>query len=170
MKKIISALVVVSAGVGIFVVGLRAQGIKEGQWSMTMVTKMEGASAEYADAMKEMVNMPPEEAAMMKQMMGNMNVQMGANAQGITTTVTQCVSNDNPVPEASSEEGCTETHSMDGNVVHFEVVCADSKSTGHVTYKGDAMEGEVKSTQMVDGQQTSATIEISGKYVGPCPQ
>ena len=170
MKKFILAMGVVSVGVVTFVIGLRAQGIKEGKWSMTMVTKMEGMEQDSAAAMKEMENMSPEDKAMMQQMMGNMNIKMNGNSAGITTTITKCVSNQNPVPDMNNSEGCKETHSMDGNTVSFEVVCKESTSTGQVTYKDDSMEGVVKSHQMVDGKETNATIEISGKYVGPCSE
>ena len=168
MKKIILTAGIIFAGVVMFAVGARAEGVKEGKWSMTMVTKMEGMGNEAAQAMKEMENMPPEDAAMMKQMMGKMNIQMDASSQGITTTVTQCVSNQNPVPEMNSKENCKETHSIDGSTVKFQTVCDDSDSSGQVTYKDDSMEGVVKSHQREDGKKMDATIEISGKYLGPC--
>ena len=57
MKKFILAMIVVSAGAVIFVGGLRAEGIKEGKWSMTMVTQMEGMAQESAEAMEYMENM-----------------------------------------------------------------------------------------------------------------
>ena len=168
MKKFILAMAAVSAGSLVLISGLKAQEIKEGKWSMTMVTQMEGMGQESEDAMKEMENMSPEEKAMMQKMMGGMNIHMNSGAPGITTTVTQCVSNDNPVPEMNSKEHCKETHSMAGNTVKFQVVCDESDSSGQVTYKDDSMEGMVKSTQMVDGKATNATIKISGKYLGPC--
>ena len=169
MKKFIVVLA------GIFVVILtttaNADGIKEGKWSMTMVTKMEGMSGEMADAMKEMENMPAEAKAMMQGMPG-MNFQMGGDAQGITTTVTQCVTNKNPVPEASSTENCQQTHEIDGSTVNFHVTCNNKNdqtdSTGRVTYAGDSMEGAIKSHQKSDGQNTDAAIQITGKYLGPC--
>ena len=170
MKKFILAMAVVSAGVFIFAVESRAQGVKEGKWAMTMTTKMEGMAQESAEAMKEMENMTPEEAAMMKQMMGkmNMNLQMSGNGQGMTTSVTQCISGQNPVPDVNKLKDCKETHSIDGNTVNFSVICSDSNSTGQVTYQDDSMEGTVQSHQVVDGKEVNATVEIRGKYVGPC--
>ena len=169
MKKLIVVLA------GIFVATLattaNADGIKEGKWSMTMVTKMEGMAPEMADAMKEMENMPAEAKAMMQGMPG-MNFQMGGDAQGITTTVTQCVSNKNPVPENNAAENCQQTHEIDGSTVNFHVTCdgkhEQTDSTGRVTYAGDSMEGEIKSHQKSDGQSTDAVIQITGKYLGPC--
>ena len=167
MKKIILIAVIVVAS-AVFAVGVRAEGIKEGKWEFTMTTKMEGMGEEYDKAMKEMENMPPEQAAMMKQMMGNMNMQMDAGSQGITTTHTQCISNQNPVPSVDDTENCQQTHSIDGNAINFEVVCDKSSSTGHVTYNDETMEGQIQSHQMADGKDVNATIEITGQYVGPC--
>ena len=168
MRKIILTMAVVSAGVVISGVGASAQGIKEGQWSMSMATKMAGVSEESAEAMEAMENMSPEEKAMMQQMMGGMNIGVSGNAAGITTSITQCVSDQNPVPEMQRGENCKETHSLNGNTVNFEVVCDDSRSTGQVTYQEDSMQGLIKSQQMVDGKKTDVEIEITGQYEGPC--
>ncbi|OGX38817.1 MAG: hypothetical protein A3C36_02770 [Omnitrophica WOR_2 bacterium RIFCSPHIGHO2_02_FULL_52_10] len=168
MKKFTLVMAVVSAGFFVFTAGLRAQNFQEGKWSMTMVTTMEGMDQESNEAMAEMENMSPEEKAMMQQMMGGMNVQMGGNGAGITTTVTKCLSAQDPVPGMSEDEDCQQTHSVNGNTIHFEEACSDSHSTGQVTYNGDTMSGTITSRETVDGQETSATIEINGQYVGPC--
>ena len=170
MTKIILSTFAMCVMAAVFAIGVRAEGVKAGQWSMTMVTKMEGMSEEMNEAMKEMENMSAEEKAMMQKMMGNMNVQMGAGSQGITTTITQCVSNDHPVPTMENDEDCEETHTIDGNTVKFEMACKSSKSTGEVTYNNDAMEGQIQSQQIENGKEVNATIELSGQYLGPCPQ
>ena len=104
----------------------------------------------------------PEEKAMMQQMMGG----TGMNANGMTTTIAQCITNDNPVPE--TQENCRQTHTQSGNTVNFETVCADSTSTGQVTYDGNSMRGTVNSHATVAGRETNSTIEITGQYIGPC--
>lgn len=147
--------------------------IKEGQWSMTMTTKVEGMSAENQAAMKELENMPPETRAMMEKMQGRMGVKMGMGADGMTTTVTQCMTGSNPVPNPKTAENCKETHDISGDTVNFHVTC-DSRavkvdSTGHVTYMGDSMQGEIKSRQEGQGVPSEVNIKISGKYMGPCP-
>lgn len=168
MKKLILTMMIIFTGVVILAAGARAAGIKEGKWTMTMTTKMGGAMGEeYANAMKEMENMSEEEKGMMGQMMGNMGMQMGSGSQGITTTVTQCITNDNPVPEDPTKN-CKETHSVDGNTVKFESVCDDSTSTGEITYQDESMTGTIKSKQNIDGQETDTTIELAGTYIGPC--
>ena len=166
MKKFIFAASVITLTLLLFVHGTSAADIKEGQWSMTITTKMAGMDDQMAEAMKGMEDMSPDQKAMMQQMMGGM--QMHAGAQGFTTTVAQCISNENPVPSASTEKDCQSTHTMNGNTVSFEVTCPDSRSTGEVVYMGDSMKGMIKSHQTVDGKETDSTIDISGKYTGPC--
>ena len=166
MKSFLGAMVIVSMGSMIFVGTLRAQGIKEGQWSMTMVTRMGGQ--ENAQAMKEMENMSPEDKALMQQMMGGMNIQLGGNSAGMTTTITKCITNQDPVPGREGDEDCKKTHTIDGNTVNFEEICPDSKSTGRVTYEEDSMGGVINSHQTVDGKETDVTIDIKGRYTGPC--
>lgn len=166
MKRIIFAAAVVSAGTLFFSTGAEAANIKEGQWSMTTVIRMEGMDEQTSEAMKEMENMSPEEKAVMQKMMGGMKI--GAQGGGMAVTTTQCLTNDDPVPEAQNEKNCKQTHSVKGNTVTFEMVCPKSRSNGQVTYKNDTMKGTIKSTQIEKGKETNATIDISGQYVGPC--
>ena len=172
MKRFTLVMAGFLVSVVVLPVTVKAEGIKEGKWSMTMVTKMEGMPAEAAAAMKEMENMPPEAAAMMKQMQGKMGFQMHGNDQGITTTVTQCMTNQNPVPNRKAPENCQQTHKINGNTVTFHVACNSKAmhmdSTGHVTYSGDSMAGQIKSQQVAEGSDMDVTIDISGKYLGPC--
>ena len=160
MKKVILAVAVVAIGVA-FAIGARAQGIKEGKWTMTMVTKVPGMDKHAAEMEESMKNMSDDEKAMMQGMMGKMgmNMQAGGNSAGITTTVTKCLTNDNPVPQ--KDDSCTSTHTLDGNTVKFETTCADSHSTGEITYQNESMNGTITS-QSADGE---ATIEITGEYV-----
>ena len=143
-----------------------AQGIKEGQWSMTMTIQADGMGGEAAKAMQGMEQMSPEEKAMMQQMMGGM--KMGVGAQGMAITSSQCMTNAHPVPQRDDEKNCQETHSIEGNSVHFDVVCDDSQSSGDVTYDNDSMTGHIKSTQREHGRETTSTIGIRGQYEGPC--
>ena len=147
-----------------------AQGIKEGQWSMTMVIQADGMGDEAAKAMKEMEKMSPEDRATMQQMMGGMNIGVRGQGMGMTMKSSQCITNDNPVPKRDEQKDCQETHSINGNTVQFDVVCPDSRSSGQVTYKNDSMKGTIKTAQTERGQATNVTIDISGQYEGPCAQ
>ena len=145
-----------------------AQGMKEGQWSMTMTIQADGMGDEAANAMKEMEQMPPEQKAMMQQMMGGMKMGVGAQGAGMTMTSSQCMTNAHPVPQRDDEKDCQETHAIKGNAVHFDVVCKDSKSSGDVTYDNDSMTGQITSTRRERGRETTSAIDIRGQYEGPC--
>jgi hypothetical protein len=150
----------------------KADGLKEGKWSMTMVTHMDSMSPQMAQAMQQMQNMPPEVQAMMKAH----NVQMGASGQDMTITVTNCISRQNPVPkytkDAKMDSYCQQTHDIQGNTVHFHMTCDHNDfqmdSSGSMTYAGDTMQGHIKSHQMEGGQPMDSSINITGQYLGAC--
>ena len=170
MKRSIFATGVVTIGILFSTCSADAAGIKEGKWSMTTVIKMDGMDNQAAEAMKEMEHMSPEDKAMMQKMMGGMKIGGAGAGMGMSTTITQCLTNNNPVPEASHQENCQQTHTVKGNTVNFDVVCSNSHSSGQVTYKNDTMNGTIKSTQTDHGQEKTNVINISGTYVGPCDQ
>ena len=170
MKGTIFTAGVATVGILILASGANASAIKEGKWSMTTTIKMDGMGDEMDKAQTEMENMSPEDKAMMENMMGGMGMKMGAQGGGMSTTITQCLTNDNPVPDANNQEDCEQTHSINGNTVNFEVVCETSRSTGQVTYNNDNMQGSITSTSTENGHETTSTIDISGEYVGPCDQ
>ncbi len=148
----------------------RAEGLKEGQWSTTMVTKMNNASPEMAEAMQQMQNLPPEAQAMMKQR----GIQLSGNGQGTTVTVTQCITKDNPVPKQNpDDQNCQQTHDTNGNTVNYHVTCNENDgqmdATGSMTYDGDSMQGHSQNHMVQNGQAIDSTMDITGKYLGPCP-
>ena len=103
MKNFMLSAIILSAGLAVFTDGAQAQGIKEGQWSMSMTTQMEGMDDEAAEAMEAMKNMSPEEKAMMEQMMGSMGMAAMMGAGRMTTTLSTCITNDDPVPQAEED-------------------------------------------------------------------
>ncbi len=169
MKSVIFTAVV-SLGV-LFSAGADAAAIKDGQWSMTTNIRVEGMDDQMAEAQKEMENMSEEDRAMMENMMGGMGMKMGGpGGMGMSVTSKQCITNDNPVPKSAEDEDCEDTHSFRGNTLHFESVCKDSRSTGTITYRNTSMNGTIETVKIVQGKEEKATIDISGKYVGPCGQ
>ena len=158
------------------VTAAQAQGFKAGKWSMTMTTTIGGDSeeaAEAAKAMKEMEDLPPEARAMMEKMQGSMGMKMGMGpGGGLTTTVTQCITEQDPVPDTKSGKNYQQTHEMKGNTVTCHVVCKDrgveTDTTGKMTYTGNSVKGETRSVQKERGRSTEAVVTIDGKYLGPC--
>jgi len=160
MKKLVLAVGMAAVAV-IGVTGtVWTEGIREGKWTMTMVTHIPGMEEEMASAME---GMSDEDKAMMQQMMGS-RMSVGTNGAGMTTTITECITNDNPVPHRDEEKDCPSTHSINGNTVNFTTTCPDSKSTGTITYQTDTMNGTIQS----ESAEGRVTIDISGEYVGPC--
>ena len=144
--------------------GAAVEPIKEGKWSMSITTKVVGMDKQMAEAQEAMANMSAEEKAMVQQMTGGMGMQMGGG--GMTITTTKCLTNDDPVPSVNEDQDCESTHTVDGNNLTFEETCPDSHSTGEITYQNETMTGVVQS----ESKGESATIEISGEYVGPCEE
>ncbi|MBF0490661.1 MAG: DUF3617 domain-containing protein [Candidatus Omnitrophica bacterium] len=170
MNKCILAIVVVLFLGGIQSSVAKAQGMKEGKWSMTVESKMEGMTPEYTQAMKQMENMPPEVKAMMQKN----GVSMSANGQGVAMTYTQCLTKQNPVPKGkdSAKYNCQETHEMNGDTVSFHMSCHNGdmsmEGEGHMTYSGDTMEGETKMKRISNGKEATITMHTNGQYLGAC--
>jgi hypothetical protein len=149
MKKfVLGALGFLVMGLIFTAVASEEEGLKEGKWTMTMVTKMEG--------------LPPEAAAAMAQ----------AGAPGMTTTVTQCITHENAIPNTKMPPECEQTVQRNGNTFNYHITCNkpdnQMEQTGEVTYSGDTMQGLVKSHQTNAGSSMDMTIQISGQYIGPC--
>lgn len=177
MKLMLRLGIVVLALVGICFAADGPQ-FKEGKWTITTVLKMGGNSGQAAEmekAMKELENLPPAAREMMKKMQGG-QMSMGTQGGGLKTTITQCITNKNPVPKMNKGKdasACEETHDIKGNTVTFHSICKEKDGqvevNGKMTYTGDTMEGQMKSHQVnKEGQATDATIDLSGKYIGPC--
>jgi len=167
--KITASIILGLFWMSISIMPAKADGLKEGKWSMTMTTHMDNMPPEMAQAMQQMQNMPPEVQAMMKAR----NIQMNANGQDMTITTTHCVTKANPVPkDPKMGNDCQETHDIQGNTVNFHVTCNRDDfqldSTGTSTYTGDSMEGHIKSHQVSKGHTMDSTVNIAGQYIGPC--
>jgi len=90
------------------------------------------------------------------------------------TTVTQCISQKDPIPKGEKDKNCTvEEPKVKGNTVAWRFVCKDdqgtSDGTGEITYSGDTYKGGMKMA-MTDkkGAVTRMTMKMSGRRLGPC--
>jgi len=177
MKLMLRLGVAVLALVGICFAADGPQ-FKEGKWTITTVTKIDGNSAQAAEmqkAMKELENLPPATQEMMKKMQGG-QMSMGTQGGGMKMTITQCITNKNPVPKmdkGKDPNACEQTYDIKGNTVTFHSVCKEKDGQvevdGKETFTEETMEGQMKSHQVnKGGQAMDATIDLSGKYIGPC--
>jgi hypothetical protein len=119
-----------------------------------------GASAEIKDGLWEITT----------------KVEMkGIPAQMPATTVKQCITKSNPVPQSDAKnyECKTKDHSVSGNTVTYIVECTGKNSAmltiGETTYKGNTFDGTSTTTVKTKGQpDMQINNKISGKYIGPC--
>jgi len=137
---------------GVLATLARSEDIKEGQWSITTVHKFESIHAEGAASTTEMEDVP---------------------AQGTTMTQTKCVTHQSLLHETSIDESCQQTHELNGNTVHYHVLCPDEdmslETTGQMVFNGDSMEGQLKAHMEGHDESADETVQITGKYLGPCP-
>lgn len=153
-----------------------SSGFKPGQWTMTMTTVIEGNSPEAEEAReaaKQMQNMPAVARSLMQKMQGSMGASVGTDADGnMTMTMTQCLTEENPVPDSKMPKTCKQTHSVRGDTVTYQASCKDrnfeAETKGKMTYKGDTMKGESRTRQVVQGKTMDTLVKIDGKYLGPC--
>gem|GEM_PF-3126933 len=144
-------------------------GIKFGKWSITTTVQMEGLPA---GTMEEMANETPEMKALLTKYLPP---KTDISSQGITTTMTTCITNQIPFPFGDSKH-CQETHEMNGDTVHYNATCTmtapagqeTSINNGYVTYNGNSMEGEMKTQSNIVGKLMSETSHYTGEYLGPC--
>jgi len=194
MKKFVLWTIGFSVTAVIFAtVASAEEGLKEGKWTMTMTSKVEGLPPEVSAAMdklggqghsdlqngKEGVSVSTGYGSMQIPVTtGNANMPAGMeahadwNAQGMTMTVTQCVTNKNAIPDTKMPPGCERTVQRNGNTFNYHVTCNkpdyQMEQTGEVTYSGDTMKGLIKSHQTVHDRSIDSTIQITGQYIGPC--
>ncbi len=194
MKKFVlqTAILLMTGVVFITLTAIAEESLKEGKWEMTMVSKMDNLPPELANAMNQLqgqldyhngkmtattpfssspVNLPipknnPAAAA-------QADYHMVTNNQGMTITSTSCVTNNNPIPDTKTPPGCAPPEiQRNGNTIDYHGVCHNKNfevdSTGHITYTGNTMQGLIKTRQTVQGRNMDSTIQITGKYIGPC--
>jgi hypothetical protein len=99
----------------------------------------------------------------------------GIPAQMPATTVKQCITKNNPVPQSDAKnyECKTKGHSVSGDTVTYVVECTGKNSAmiiiGETTYKGNTFDGTSTTTVKTKGQpDMQINNKISGKYIGPC--
>lgn len=100
----------------------------------------------------------------------------GMPMQMPATTVKQCITKKDAVPQQKPEKGqeCTmKSTKVTGDTIAWTMQCRSKDSTvdsdGKVTYKGNTSEGTINSTIKQKGQEPMYTTSSwSGKWIGPC--
>ena len=89
-------------------------------------------------------------------------------------TTTQCLNEQNPVPESSAgAQGCKITDmKTKGNTVTYTMECNQqgmkTKSTGEMTYNGDSFEGTTQTSMGPAAGGMNVTTVVKGKRISKC--
>jgi len=89
-------------------------------------------------------------------------------------TTTQCLNEQSPVPDSSAgAQGCKITDmKTKGNTVTYTMECDQqgmkTKSTGEMTYNGDAFEGTTQTVMGPAAGGMTVTTVVKGKRIGKC--
>lgn len=91
------------------------------------------------------------------------------------TTVTQCLTQEDPVPNKSADGGHCDIldTTSEGNTVRWSMECRQQgqkmTSTGEMTYYGDRFEGTIQTVMGSQAGNMTMTTKVTGKRVGDCP-
>jgi hypothetical protein len=153
--------------------GLGAQTLKPGLWEIT--SQIQGGSGEttraLAEAQKQLANLPPDQARIMRDMMAKQGIHM-TSAPGGGTAITTCMTQDmvehNAV--AAQQGDCTYTRSPRvGNRMPFAFVCTQppSRGEGQVTFVSpEAYTVQMAATTVVNGQPEKLDLQAHGRWLG----
>lgn len=153
--------------------GPNAQTLKPGLWEIT--SQIQGGSSEtaraLAEAQKQLANLPPDQARIMRDMMARQGVQM-ASAPGGGTAIKTCMTPDMVARDAvATQQGdCTHTSSPRvGNRMPFSFVCTQppSRGEGQVTFVSpEAYTVQMAATAVVNGKPEKMDLQASGRWLG----
>jgi len=145
---------------------------KEGLWEMTVTTGGSGMQGMNAD---QLAKVPPDQRAMVEQMMKQKGISMNGN----TITVKSCVTKDKIAKgEAFSDSrkdsgDCTRTV-VKQTASHIEAKfhCSSKKGettdgTVNVDIVGDLVKGVTHMTNTSDGNTRTFESSFTSKYLGP---
>ena len=89
-------------------------------------------------------------------------------------TITQCMTEQDPVPHTSAgANGCKITNmTTEGDTVKYTLVCEQqgmqSESNGEMTYKGETFYGTTQTKMGPSGGGMTITTKINAKRIGKC--
>ena len=103
-------------------------------------------------------------------------IDMRLGPEGLTLTRTRCVTAADPFPRMTdSGNVCkTDKRQVSGGTLRWSVTCVTPKTTLHedwvAHYHGETMDGEYTlRSAMADHPPTEIKQQLSGRYLGPCP-
>ncbi len=89
-------------------------------------------------------------------------------------TITQCMTEQEPVPAKSADGQACEILEMktEGDTVSWKMKCNEpggaSEGSGSITYHGDTFEGSIETKVDAGGEDMVVTTQVAGKRLGDC--
>lgn len=101
---------------------------------------------------------------------------MRLGPEGLTFTRTSCITAADPFPPMANSGGVCKADKKEvtGGTLHWSATCVTPKTTVHqdwvAHYHGETMDGEYTlRSAMADHPPTEIKQQLSGRYLGPCP-
>lgn len=152
---------------GLLPMSASAEEVREGRWQYTSTMQMEGMPA--MPQMPQGMQLPP--GVQLPQGMKSLNMGPG----GMSSTYESCITKDKLVPQDQARERDCKISDMkrNGNRISWTASCTmpdggTAESVGEGSYNGDSSQMVVKTKASHQGHAMNMTMNISGKYLGPC--
>lgn len=145
-----------------------AQMLQPGLWEVTS-SNMQVDGQQMPDMqfmMGQLKNLPPEQRAMMEQMLQKQGVTLGGNGVQICLTPAQVQSNDIPLTDPKS--GCSQKiTARNGKTWNFQFSCPKAQGTGQAQFLSDKeFTTKVVGTFNATGRQQNGSMDTRAVWLG----
>ena len=146
----------------------QAQMLQPGLWEMTTSNMLVDGKPlpDMQFMLAQLKNLPPEQRAMMEQMLAKRGITLGGNGIQSCLTPEQVKSDDIPLQDPQS--GCTQriTH-RNGNVWDFEFTCPKAQGSGKATFLSDRQfVSSVSGTFNASGTPQQGSMNTKAVWLG----
>ena len=164
------ALLLIAGLAAVSPIMTQAQTMKPGLWEFKQTPQLDPArQAQLAQAQKAMDGMPPEQRAMIDQMMAKngVNVSMAGGVITVKACVTKEQAERNQLP-APQQGNCTQESKRSGSVIQTHFVCTDPASEGDatITMRGNhGFTNDVTVRTQRQGKTETAKVNGEGRWL-----
>lgn len=162
-----SSIVVLLAALG-GAVSAHAQMLRPGLWELT-TSQMEVEGKPLPDLqvmLGQLRNLPPEQRAMMEQVLAKQGITVGGN--GIRSCLTPEQVRTNDIPLQDPQSGCTQRITeRNGNVWKFSFTCPKAQGAGQATFLNDReFTTQVAGTFNTSGVTQKGSMNTRAQWLG----
>ncbi|RML51514.1 hypothetical protein APX70_00254 [Pseudomonas syringae pv. maculicola] len=147
----------------------QAQMLQPGLWELTSSNmKVDGQQLPDMQLMLgQLQNLPPEQRAMMEQMMKKQGVSLGG--KGVRACLTQAQVQSDDIPLTDPASGCTQKiTARNGKTWNFQFSCPKAQGTGQAQFLSDReFTTKVVGTFNATGQQQNGSMDTRSVWLGP---